>query len=279
MKTTQLTTYVRTPIKKILLNFRREAICKNYYWKNIVKDIDKFIKKCPDCKNMSSKFCKNTFPEQANNESESFLKESKGYHELADTFVKECIFLPKLLNIFLEMLGPFNQTVKGNQYLMLGTIEGKEYAEVNICQQRPVLFDFVSFIYKCFILKHGHYINIVIMKSCYNDEKFFEEFKNKFKRTNFKVGNGAFPLFIKNPQEYYNTKLQELIKKCINNFKEPFEYNWDNLILQIVFLYNIFLMDDSPYYKTYNELPYFPYKENEKTNIFEWTVKRLSENM
>jgi hypothetical protein len=197
----------------------QEKVKERYYWKNMLKDIEVYVKSCDNCQRRGKPVGKN---------------------ELHPIKVKEPFY-----QIGIDFVGPLPITESGNRYIIVAMDYFTKWPEakaVKVDNAKEV----AKFIYEEIICRHGCPEKILSDRGTHFNNKMIEELMDKFEiKHRFSTSyhpktNGLV--------ERFNKTLCESLAKLGGN------KNWDDKIAPVLFAYRNKRQESTklkPFYLTY----------------------------
>ncbi|GET54049.1 DDE-type integrase/transposase/recombinase [Rhizophagus irregularis DAOM 181602=DAOM 197198] len=221
-----------------------EKVKEKYWWKNMKRDIEKYVKSCDNC-------------QRRNN--------PQGLNELHPIEVKEPFHM-----IGIDVIGPLPRTEEGNKYIVVAIDFFTKWPEAKAIKEANAK-EISKFIYEEIICQHGCPKKILTDNgSEFNNQltkNLTEKFnvQHKFSTPYHPKTNGLVERFNKTLIE----SLVKLVKEKLTIYRNS-EYedkNWDQRIAPILFAYRSKIQKSSkmtPFYLTYGRRVILPNDEEVK---------------
>jgi transposase InsO family protein len=209
-----------------------EKIKERYYWPNMRKDVEEFIKSCDNCQRRNK---------------------PKGKHELHSIRIKEPWYL-----IGIDIVGPLPITENGNRYIVTAMDYFTKWPEARALKEATAE-KVMEFIFEDIICRHGSPKRILSDRGTHFNNQLIEEFTKTFK-----VKHGfSTPYHPKTNGlvERFNKTLCESLAKLSKENK-----NWDKNISAVLFAYRTKRHDTTeiePFYLEYGRKARLPINDEE----------------
>ncbi|GBC28728.2 retrovirus-related Pol polyprotein from transposon 412 [Rhizophagus irregularis DAOM 181602=DAOM 197198] len=221
-----------------------EKVKEKYWWKNMKRDIEKYVKSCDNC-------------QRRNN--------PQGLHELHPIEVKEPFHM-----IGIDVIGPLPRTEEGNKYIVVAIDFFTKWPEAKAIKEANAK-EISKFIYEEIICRHGCPKKILTDNgSEFNNQltkNLTEKFnvQHKFSTPYHPKTNGLVERFNKTLIE----SLAKLVKEKLTIYRNRGyeDKNWDQRIAPILFAYRSKIQKSSkmtPFYLTYGRRVILPNDEEVK---------------
>ena len=197
---------------------------EKYYWPNMKKDIEKYIKSCEICQKRSKKLGKAPiFP----------IEVTKPFETWGIDFV-----------------GPLKETPSGNKYILVTMDYFTKWPEAKALKEATGK-NVAQFLYKEIICRYGQPKKIISDRGSHFNNEIIKELCRKFEMKHSKTSSY-------HPQtnglvERFNQTLCETLAKISET-----EDDWDNHIEEALYAYRTRIQsttDKTPYYLTYGKIP------------------------
>jgi hypothetical protein len=222
----------------------QEKIREKYYWKNMARDIEAYVKSCDSCQRRGKPIGKN---------------------ELHPIKVKEPFY-----QIGIDFVGPLPVTESGNKYIIVAMDYFTKWPEAKAVKTDNAN-EVVIFIYEDIICRHGCPQKILSDRGTHFNNKMIEELMNKFE-IKHRFSTSYHPKTNGLVERFNKTLCESLAKLGGNN-------NWDDKIAPVLFAYRNKKQESTklkPFYLTYGREAQMPTDNN---NIPEERIHQLIEKL
>jgi Integrase zinc binding domain/Integrase core domain len=222
----------------------QDKIREKYYWKNMAKDIEIYVKSCDSCQRRGKPIGKN---------------------ELHPIKVREPFY-----QIGIDFVGPLPVTESGNKYIIVAMDYFTKWPEAKAVKTDNAK-EVAIFIYEDIICRHGCPQKILSDRGTHFNNKMIEELMNKFE-IKHRFSTSYHPKTNGLVERFNKTLCESLAKLGGNN-------NWDNKIAPVLFAYRNKRQESTklkPFYLTYGREARMPTDNN---NIPEERINQLIEEL